>query len=518
MGVTPLNSHSQPPIPVESRDYENWSRMIRTADVATARPQTDEEALELVRWAAREGYRVRPMGAFHTWSPLAFEDGTNIIAVDQSHMRGLIDFAYKPVPAATFRTGTTLAEAVRALEGIDNRGASDAPGWAWPDYPGVPDVTIGGMLAIGAHGAGIRQRDDQPDLFGTVSNLVLGFRAIVSEGDDYIIREFSRNERDAAALLVHLGAAYLLSVTMRVVPNSYLGRVVDYPDWQTAYAPTVVPGSIASMVEEHGRVQALWFPFTDKPLVQHFTEEGYVDGPRVTEPLTVRLSPDLPEAFTTAFTQTLAHLPWLTPLVERATLREMRHLSPPDHEWHGTSGNMLLYVQHDTLRVVSLAYAVHVRKDQAQQAIHDITHHFDRMLHDYARAGHDPINSCLEMRVTDVDRPEALGVPDAVPALLSPGLPMADSERVIWIDLVTTPGTPLAWEFYAEYEAWLWKHFPGRIHPEWSKAWAVSADGPWTDRAVLAWVREIIGPAAVTWDALDRANVYGSPLLDRLRN
>jgi FAD/FMN-containing dehydrogenase len=508
---------SDAPLALEPRDYENWSRMIRVTGVPTATPQSDEEALALVRWAAQEGYRVRPMGAFHTWSPLAFEEASRVIAVDQSRMTGLIDFAYDPVPAATFRAGTTLAEAVRALEAIDNRGASEAPGWAWPDYPGVPDVTIGGMLAIGAHGAGIRQREDQPDLFGTVSNLVIGFRAIVSDGDDYVIREFRRDEPEAAALLVHLGAAYLLSVTMRVVPNSYLGRRVDYPDWEVAYAPTPAAGSMQALVEEHGRVQALWFPFTQTPLVQHFTEEGYVEGPRVTEPLTVRLSPDLPTAFTTAFTQTLAHLPWHTPLVERATLREMRHLSPPDHEWHGTSGNMLLYVQHDTLRVVSLAYAVHVRAGAVQAAIHDIAHHFDQMLHDYAHAGHDPINSCLEMRVTDVDRADAVGVPGAVPALLSPGLPLGDSERVIWIDLVTTPGMPLAWQFYAEYEAWLWERFPGSLRPEWSKAWAVSAEGPWTDPTVLAWVREAIRPAVATWDALDARGVFGSPLLDRLR-
>lgn len=491
--------------------------MIHVRGVLTATPRTDDEALSLVQWAAREGYRVRPMGAFHTWSPLAFEEAARVIAVDQSQLTGLTGFSYTPVPAATFRAGTTLAEAVSALEDIDNHGASEAPGWAWPDYPGVPDVTIGGMLAIGAHGAGVRQRDDQPDLFGTVSNLVLGFRAIVSDGEDYSIREFRRDEPEAAALLVHLGAAFLLSVTMRVVPNCYLSRSVDYPDWETAYAPTAAPGSIQSTIRTHGRVQALWFPFTQTPLVQHFTEEGYVDGPRATEPLTVRLSPDLPPAFTTAFTQTLAHLPWLTPLVERATLREMRHLSPPDREWHGTSGNMLLYVQHDTLRVVSLAYAVHTRAEGLQEAIHDITHKFDSMLHEYAHAGHDPINSCLEMRVTDVDHAEAVGIPGAAAALLSPGLPMGDSVHVIWIDLVTTPGTPMAWDFYAEYEAWLWQRFPGRLRPEWSKAWAVSTEGPWTDPTVLAWVREAIRPAAATWDALDKAGVYGSPLLDRLR-
>lgn len=505
------------PVHLERRSFENWSRMIRVDDVLTATPKTEDEALSIVQWAAGQGYRVRPVGSFLGWSPLAFVDAANIIAIDQSQMTGLTGFTYEPVPAATFRAGTTLAEAVKALEEIDNRGESEAPGWAWPDYPGIPAVTLGGMLAIGAHGAGIRQRDDQADLFGTVSNLVLGFRAIVSDGDTYVIREFRRDEPDAAALLVHLGAAYLLSVTMRMVPNSFVGRKVEYPNWQVAYAPAAEKGSIQALVEEHGRVQALWFPFTETPVVQHFTDEPFVEGPRVTEPLTVRLSPNLPVAFTTAYTRLLSHLPWITPLVERSTLSEMRHLSPPDAEWHGTTGNMLLYVQRETLRVVSLAYAVHARRDQVQEVVHALATKFDEMLHEYAYAGHDPITSCLELRVTDVDRAEGLGIPGAVPAMLSAGMPINDSERVVWFDLVTTPGTPLAWQFYAEYESWLWTRFPGYLRPEWSKAWAVSPDGPWTDTVILERVRQAISPAVQTWDRLDSKGVYGSPLLDRLR-
>lgn len=492
--------------------------MIRVDGVLTATPQSDDEALEIVRWAANRGYRVRPIGAFHTWAPFAFEDATDIVVIDQSRLTGLIGFAETSVPGATFRAGTTLAETVRALEGIDNGGASEAPGWTLPDYPGVREVTLGGMLAIGAHGAGIRQREDQADLFGTVSNLVLGFRAIVSEGGTYVIREFRRDEPDAAALLVHLGAAYLLSVTLRVVPNCYVGRRVEYPDWRVAFAPEPKEGSVQALVEQHGRVQALWFPFTASPVVQHFTEEPYVEGPRVTEPLTVRLSPDLPVSFTGAFTQTLKHLPWLTPLIERRVLAEMQHLSPPDQEWHGTSGNMLLYVQHDTLRVVSLAYAVHVRRDEVQEAVHALATQFDTMLHDYAKAGHDPITSCLEMRVTDVDRADALGIAGAVPALLSPGLPINGSERIVWFDVVTTPGMPLAWQFYAEFEAWLWERFPDGLRPEWSKAWAVSADGPWTDEAILTRVREAVRPAVEVWDRLDEQRVFGSRFLDRLRS
>ncbi|MBU6244116.1 MAG: FAD-binding protein [Actinomycetales bacterium] len=516
-------------VPVERRSVENWSRMIAVHDVLTAIPETEEQALAVVRWAADAGYRVRPIGAFHTWAPILAERAEGIVLVDQSRLTGLVGFDLEPVPCATFRCGTTLAEATRLLESIDNGGRAQAPGWAWPDYPGIPDVTIGGMLAIGAHGAGIRLRADQEDLFGTMSNLILAFRAIVSDGDTYVVRDFRRQDPQAAAFLVHLGNAFLLQVTLRVVPNCFLGRRVEYPDWQEVFAePSAeLPArSMQAMVEEHGRVQQLWFPFTTTPIVQHFTEEPEPAGEAVTEPLTVRLSPDLPAAFSTAFTSTLAHLPWLTPLVERTTLAEMRHLSPPGHAWHGTSGNMLLYVQHDTLRVISLAYAILVRRDEVQSAVHALGHQFGQMLHAYARAGLEPINSCLEFRVTDVDRAEALGVPGATPALLSPArpLPGSNAERVIWFDLVTTPGAPNYLQFYAEFEQWLWSRFdaPGALRAEWSKAWAVSASGPWTNREIIDRVLRSYDPdgslATVrdlrdAWRSHDAQGVFGSPFI-----
>jgi len=521
-----------PGIPAERRFAENWSQMISIAGVLTATPQTEEQALELVRWAVGAGYRVRPIGAFHTWAPILLEDADGVLLVDQSNLSGLVDFSLEPAPSATFRCGTTLAQATRLLEEIDNGGLSQAPGWAWPDYPGIPDVTVGGMLAIGAHGAGIRLRPEQEDLYGTVSNLILGFRAIVSDGDEYVIRDFVRDDPEVGPMLVHLGNAFLLQVRMRVIPNCTLSRRVEYPNWQEVYeAPSETPttNSMQALVERHGRVQQLWFPFTQTPIVQHFTEEPYSQGTVVTEPLTVRLSPNLPASFTAAFESTLGHLPWLTPLVERTTLREMRHLSPPDHVWHGTSGNVLLYVQHDTLRVISLAYAVLVRAAEVQSAVHDLGHVFDEMLHRYARAGREPINSCLEFRVTDVDRAEAVGLPGAVPVVLSPArpLPGSDAERVIWFDLVTVPGTPGSLEFYSEFESWLWERFaaPGTLRAEWSKAWAIGPEGPWTNNAVIDRILrsyDVDGSldtayaVGETWRRFDARGVYGSPLTERV--
>jgi len=522
-------------IEAEFRHVENWSRMLQVTDVLTARPRHEEQCLQIVRWAASTGWRVRPMGALHTWVPILLEDADRIVLIDQSAMTGLVAFTEEPVPAVTLQAGTTLAEATAILESIDNGGRWPAPGWGWPDYPGIPDVTVAGMCAIGAHGAGIRTRSDQEDLFGTVSNLIVGFRAIVSEKDGYVIRDFTRDDPDAAAFLVHLGHAYLLTLCMRAVPNCILSRRVEYPDWTESFAepgPSLPTQSLQSLVEKHGRVQQLWFPFTQTPIVQHFSEEPgepTVEDINVTAPLTVRLAPTLPVAFTTAFGSTLKHMPWLTPLVERATLAEMRHLSPPDHVWHGTSGNVLLYVQHDTLRVISLAYAILVKRDEVQAAVHALGHTFNDMLHRYAMSGLEPINSCLEIRVTDLDRADAVGIPDAAPVVLSPAraLPGSELDRAIWFDLVTVPGSTGSNAFYVEFETWLWEHFstPGTLRAEWSKAWAFSPDGPWTNPQVIDRVLRSYDPDGTrttanavrdTWQRYDRAGVYGSPVMSRI--
>lgn len=522
-------------VQTEFRYVENWSRMLRVPEVLTARPTDEEQCLQIVRWAAEAGWRARPIGALHTWVPILLQDADRIVLIDQSAMTGLVAFTQDPVPAATFHAGTTLSQATAILEGIDNGGRSPTPGWGWPDYPGIPDVTVGGMCAIGAHGAGIRMRSDQEDLFGTVSNLILGFRAIVYDGDEYIVRDFTRDDPDAAAFLVHLGHAYLLQVRMRVVPNCMLTRRVEYPDWTESFAEpsaSLPPRSLQALVEEHGRVQQLWFPFTQTPIVQHFTEgagEPQGNATKVTAPLTARLSPTLPVAFTSAFGATLEHLPWLTPLVERATLAEMRHLSPPDHVWHGTSGNVLLYVQHDTLRVISLAYAILVESSQVQAAVHALGYAFDEMLHRYARAGLEPVNSCLEIRVTDLDRAEAVGLPDAAPALLSPArpLPGATLDRAIWFDLVTVPGAKGSTTFYMEFESWLWERFPapGTLRAEWSKAWAFGPQGPWTNAEVIDRILRSYDPDGTlatahsvrdTWKRFDPAGVYGSPLMSQV--
>jgi len=73
-------------------------------------------------------------------------------------------------PAVRVETGASLESLLTHLEGkgYGILGHHPAPG----------DITIGGAIVIGGHGAGIR-REGQNDNVGTLSNLILSLDAVV---------------------------------------------------------------------------------------------------------------------------------------------------------------------------------------------------------------------------------------------------------------------------------------------------------------------------------------------------
>jgi hypothetical protein len=94
----------------------------------------------------------------------------------------------------------------------------------------------------------------------------------------------------------------------------------------------------------------------------------------------------------------------------------------------------------------------------------------------------------------------------------------------------TLPVTSGFSHFYADMESWIWSHYSGSyatVRPEWSKAWACTASGPWTSAPLLAGTI----PAAVSagrasgdgWAAAvsiltgyDPGSVFSNPFLDTL--
>jgi len=70
-----------------------------------------------------------------------------------------------------------------------------------------------------------------------------------------------------ADLLAHLGRSFVTSVTLQAGAN-YRLRCQSFTDvpWQELFAPPGAPGrTFERFVEESGRVEAIWFPFTQTP-------------------------------------------------------------------------------------------------------------------------------------------------------------------------------------------------------------------------------------------------------------
>lgn len=160
-------------------------------------------------------------------------------------------------------TGVTLEALLTYLE-EHGLGVTAAPA------PG--DLTLGGALAIDAHGTAVPARGEQRlpgHTYGSLSNLVLSLTAVVwDEGSGgYVLRTYHRDEADCAALLTHLGRSLVTEVVLRVGANVNLRCVsrTDIPAAELFAAPGADGRTLASYLDESGRVEAIWFAFTEFP-------------------------------------------------------------------------------------------------------------------------------------------------------------------------------------------------------------------------------------------------------------
>ena len=199
----------------------------------------------------------------------------------------------------------------------------------------------------------------------------------------------------------------------------------------------------------------------------------------------------------------------------------------------GAAKDVLLYVRPSTLRVTANGYAVLTRRRDVQRVINLFTRRYQQLVAAYRARGLYPMNMPVEIRVTGLDHQRDVGVDEAQPALLSALAPRADHpdwDVAVWLDILSFPGTPAADRAYRDIERWVFATYRppfATVRPEWSKGWAYTARGAWTNRTMLA--RTIPDAFRVarrphtTWDAavatldrLDPHRVFTSPLLRSL--
>lgn len=549
-------------IPVSQVDYENWAMMIDVPCAWTCVPQNEDDVVRVCNWAAGAGFTVRARGIMHGWSPLTVENGestANLMLVDTTQMLNRI-VSVEPAgggqPArVTVQTGATMDQLMAALEAAP--GGNN--GFSFAHIPAPGNITVGGALAINAHGSAVPTppNDDFDCPYGSLSNLILAFTAVVSQpgSNVYAAQTFTRGEGDDKAFLTHCGRAFLLNVTLQIVDNYNL-RCQSFMtiEASTLFAPPTgaapPPNSVGDYLNQSGRIEVIWFPvfpflgYTPPSYpwfkVWTVTPEQPSESRVVTSPYNYPFSDELPPEVTSILKSIVDGAPWLTPLFcsTSATISAAGLGLYNATDLWGLSKNTLLYVKDSTLRVTANGYAVLMKKAQVQQAIADFTSQFTSMLASYQDDKLWPINSPLEIRVTALDDPSKIVLPSG--QAQSPVISSLSVDPVVeqngwdvaaWFDVLTVipEGDPQqAFRFYTELESWFNSHFGEgyRVCPEWSKGWAYTDAGAWTNDAIIQQIRDTFttGRAADdnwAWEVqtlakYDSANLFTNPFLSKL--
>jgi len=552
-------------VEITQETFENWSLAINVPNLWTCVPKTEAQVVEVCNWAAEQGYTVRARGIMHSWSPITVTAETpadaKIMLVDTTkylNAKTLIEATSAQPAMVTVQAGATMDDLLAFLQ---NSSGGNGNGYSFPHTPAPGHLTVGGVLAIDAHGSAIPSANENFNCsYGSMSNQILSFKAIVTDPDSptpntYAVKTFNRGDADAKVFLAHLGRAFIVEASLEVIENYYL-RCVSYTTLTNDVlfaAPTpetpIPPQSLAEFVNQYGRVEAIWFPFTSLPWFKVWSvcPTQPATSRKVDKPYNYPFSDNLP-TFVTALIKALTSFGGgiLTPAfgqtMQDITIDGLNGTGffkdqPPANDIWGLSMNTLLYVKDTTLRVTANGYAVQLRKADLQQAVHDFATQFTSMLNAYRKKWQFPVNSPLEIRVTSLDDPALVGVPAGATAQ-SPLISALSYDEVakqnnwdvaLWLDVLTLPGTPYSNEIYEELEEWIQKRFSGtagRPMPEWSKGWAYTSEGAWTNTAVMESIREMFTTGrsndnnwnyeVATLAKYDKANLFTNPLLTRL--
>lgn len=520
-------------IPVTQQRFTNWDFGIDVLNIWTCTPASAADVVAVCNWAATSGFQVRASGIRHNWSWLIITAqtaaGSNVMVVDTTanlnKVLSINPSAGGQPAQVKVQAGCTMDNLMLALEQAQGGGGA-ASGYGFPHIPAPGNLSIGGVLAIDAHGSAIpAPTENLASGYGSMSNRILAFTAVVSgpTAGSYQLQSFTRGQTGGhdTAFLTHLGRAFLVDVTLEIIPNFNL-QCQSYTNisWQTLFAaPSVsdpIPAdSLASFLGQTGRVEAIWYPFSDNPWLKVWTDAPtQPQGSQlVTAPYNYPFSDNLPP-FITGLIDIILGVPvnvatviaqfveWLlglgkhsfvlkaapSPLANQisegwsiltclknaisngggplitpcfgqimALITEIA-LGLNNSDIWGASKNTMIYIKDSTLRVTANGYAVSMKKANVQQAVNAFVTIYNNLLSAFQAKGQYPVNAPLEIRITGLDKPsDVAAVNAASPAISALNY---DAEAIqngwdvaLWLDVLTLPNTPNSNAFYEQLEA-----------------------------------------------------------------
>ncbi len=520
--------------------YQNWSGEIAVQNVWTAAPASSADVVTIANWAHANGWRIRPKGMGHGWSPLILPEGSagaDYLLVDTTQHLTNVSVSTSGTPATvTAQTGVTMDTLLARLGAVGlGLTANPAPG----------DLTLGGVLAIGGHGTAIKGSSETAisgKSYGSVSNQVLSLTAVVwnPATNQYVLRTFSRSDPGIKPLLVHVGRAFVTDVTLQAGTDVNLQCVSSWTVPQsTLFAAPASAGSqsFQSLVHSSGRVEVISFPFTTLPWLKvwNIAKSQPWFSNKVSGPYNYAFANQVSSGESQFIASLLKGDVSGTPTFENAEMAAVGtglFFEGTGNIW-GPSRYSTLYVKPTTLQVTANGYAIVTNSNSIQQVVYDFYTYYTNLVAQYQAAGKFPMNGPLEFRVTGLDQTGDVVMSGAQQPQLSALRPRPDQPSwncAVWIDALTIPGTPYADQFYAQLEAWILSHFTGSyagVRFEWSKGWAYSSSGAWSNTTALGSTIPAMyttgqasgdgwSAALATLDSYDPHRVFAGPFHDTL--
>jgi Cholesterol oxidase, substrate-binding/FAD binding domain len=533
--ATPPNFPSS--ISLYQQSFVNWAQQIDIADVWYCSPQSDTDVVTVANWAYQNGYRLRAVGMGHNWSPLVMQPGesaSNIVLVNLADALTAVSINSSGSPVTvTAQCGVTMTSLLTTLQDS---------GYGFTATPAPGDLTIGGVLAIDGHGSAIPGSGETRvpgTTFGTLSNTIQSMTIVAWNGSAYALKTISRTSSDIAPFLTHLGRTIVTEVTLEVGANQNLQcqSLVDI-NVSTLFAPPASAGSssFASLVNGSGRVEAIWFPFTSYPWIKIWSRQP--TQPSGTAAVSAPFAYTFANSVTTAESDLISlivdGIASLTPeftALEESIVAIGLPATNTANIW-GPSMDSLLYVEPTTLRVTAGGYVILTAKSSIQQVVNDFYTQYNSLVSSFQSKGEYPMNGPVEVRVTSLENTSEAGISGAVTPLLSAVAPRPDQPDwnvAVWVDMLTIPGTSSSLAFYEQMETWLFSHYTGSyasVRPEWSKGWAFSSSGAWTNTSMLTstipaainagQAQDSFQVASAAFDTYDPHRIFSNTFLDTL--
>lgn len=533
----PTPPNFPPSISLYQQTFVNWAQQIDIPSVWTCSPRSDTDIVTLANWAYQNSYTLRALGMGHNWSPLVLypgENASNVVLVNTTDYLTAVSIDSSGTPVTvTAQAGITMNSLLSTLQNA---------GYGFTAVPAPGDLTIGGVLAVGGHGTAIKGSAETPvpgTSFGSLSNLIQSMTVVAWNGSSYALQTFQRTDPAIAPFLIHLGRTFVTEVTLEAGANQML-QCQSRTDIAVGdlFAPPSSAGSnsFASLVSGPGRVEAIWFPFTTHPWIKIWSRQPAQPSGSVavTSPYAYTFANSISTAESDIISSIVDGLTFLTPEFEGVQESVVQIGLPATNTanlW-GPSADVLLYVLPTTLRVTAGGWTIITSRSSIQQVVSDFYTQYNNVVDSYQNKFEWPVNGPVEIRVTGLDVPGEAGVAGAVTPLLSAITPRPDQpgwDVAVWIDMLTIPGTPASSSFYETMEQWVFSHYTGSyatVRPEWSKGWAFSSSGAWTNTTTLTstipaafnagQAQDNFQVASAAFDTYDPHRVFSNTFLNTL--